>query len=356
MDLVSGLFIWGLLVLAGNAILSVPVAYVAAQKGRSAVGFFLLSFFLSFIVGILVAIAIPRREVPLGTSASSQFVRTSSGSKVKCPFCAEWINADAKICKHCGRDVAEEISQLREIEIRQQVEDQNRQKEIQSKRIEEQEAQSSRRKAKTWKFLKSKSGKTVIATSASLLVIAIAVVSVRFVSSEIERNEALAQTEKEQSDVNQDCLIVSQRGNEFIAFAQRSVLAEGLQYGDHAAIAASSSTRDLIQTQVNSELPNLISADELLVEDITTLGFPRAADLGKAVLYNRLVEGTNFQPIDVSNLNNFYGVEFSSFEDCDSAVSSVVYDAYEYAADWGEAVLVLRSCRLTGKLWDVPCL
>ncbi len=24
----------------------------------------------------------------------------------KCPQCAEWIKAEAKVCKHCGRDVA----------------------------------------------------------------------------------------------------------------------------------------------------------------------------------------------------------------------------------------------------------
>lgn len=23
----------------------------------------------------------------------------------KCPHCAEWIKAEAKVCKHCGRDV-----------------------------------------------------------------------------------------------------------------------------------------------------------------------------------------------------------------------------------------------------------
>jgi len=28
------------------------------------------------------------------------------GAKKKCPHCAEWIKADAKVCRHCGRDVA----------------------------------------------------------------------------------------------------------------------------------------------------------------------------------------------------------------------------------------------------------
>ena len=27
----------------------------------------------------------------------------------KCPFCAEWIKPEAKLCKHCGREVPPEV-------------------------------------------------------------------------------------------------------------------------------------------------------------------------------------------------------------------------------------------------------
>lgn len=113
MDAASALLLWSLIVLISNAVLSIPVAYVAAQKGRSGVGFFFLSFFLSFIVGILVAIAIPRREVPVDASTSSRFVRSNEGELVKCPFCAEWVKAEAKVCKYCGKDIADEVAALR---------------------------------------------------------------------------------------------------------------------------------------------------------------------------------------------------------------------------------------------------
>lgn len=29
----------------------------------------------------------------------------------KCPHCAEWIKEEAKICKHCGRDLATRVAE-----------------------------------------------------------------------------------------------------------------------------------------------------------------------------------------------------------------------------------------------------
>jgi len=45
------------------------------------------------------------------TSASN--VRFIEGEEeVKCPFCAEWVKAEAKVCKHCGRDIAVPIAEF----------------------------------------------------------------------------------------------------------------------------------------------------------------------------------------------------------------------------------------------------
>jgi hypothetical protein len=96
-----------------NGLLSLLVAYVAGQKGRSAAGFFWLSFFTSFLIGILVAIAVPRVERSAPNQAASHTGRvapTSSGISVKCPFCAEWVSSEAKVCKHCGREIADEVA------------------------------------------------------------------------------------------------------------------------------------------------------------------------------------------------------------------------------------------------------
>ena len=75
-----------------NFALSFIVAYLAINKGRSGFGFFLLSFFFSFIVGLVVVLLVSpgaRRGEVL----------------VDCAFCTEPINAAAITCKHCGKDV-----------------------------------------------------------------------------------------------------------------------------------------------------------------------------------------------------------------------------------------------------------
>ena len=84
-----------------NVIFSAVVAYVASEKGRSAGAFFALSFFLSFIVGMLVVIALPPLDQPrIGPN------RVSFVSKQRlCEHCAEEIKWEALVCKHCGRDV-----------------------------------------------------------------------------------------------------------------------------------------------------------------------------------------------------------------------------------------------------------
>lgn len=33
---------------------------------------------------------------------------TRGDRAVKCPHCAEWVKAEARVCKHCGRDIGEE--------------------------------------------------------------------------------------------------------------------------------------------------------------------------------------------------------------------------------------------------------
>jgi DNA-directed RNA polymerase subunit RPC12/RpoP len=89
-----------------NVALSFLVAYVAGQKGRSGTGFFWLSFFMGFLIALIVAIALP----PIGSSSATPGVR--------CPYCAEEILAEAIVCKHCGRDVERTASQesIEEIE------------------------------------------------------------------------------------------------------------------------------------------------------------------------------------------------------------------------------------------------
>lgn len=74
-------------------ILAFVAGFVANSKGRNSVGYFFLSLFFSFLITIFVLLAVPNLK-----GNSNQPSRS-------CPHCAETILAQAKVCKHCSREV-----------------------------------------------------------------------------------------------------------------------------------------------------------------------------------------------------------------------------------------------------------
>lgn len=74
----------------------IPAA-IAQGKGRS--------FILWWIYGAAIFIvALPHALIMRPDDRAIESKQLNSGMK-KCPSCAEVIKQDAKVCKHCGRDV-----------------------------------------------------------------------------------------------------------------------------------------------------------------------------------------------------------------------------------------------------------
>jgi hypothetical protein len=71
---------------------------IAMNKGRS--------FFGWWIYGaLLFIIALPHALLMRSDVKAMERRELETGENRKCPFCAEIVKAEAKICKHCGKDL-----------------------------------------------------------------------------------------------------------------------------------------------------------------------------------------------------------------------------------------------------------
>ena len=82
-------------------VFAIVVAMIAAARGRSAIGWLLVSLVASPLIGGILVLALP-----------SLVGRPTPATHVKCPDCRELVLKDASVCKHCGCRLVPEAAQL----------------------------------------------------------------------------------------------------------------------------------------------------------------------------------------------------------------------------------------------------
>ena|SRR6266849_8936295 len=78
--------------------LCIAAAVIASRKGRSGLGFFLLSVIFTPLIGIIAALIVNPNQKKLEEK------QLASGTLKRCPYCAEIVKREARLCRHCGKE------------------------------------------------------------------------------------------------------------------------------------------------------------------------------------------------------------------------------------------------------------
>lgn len=84
---------------------SAVVGAAASSRGRSFVGWMLISTVISPLLGLILVLVIPSRARNTSATPGKSDGAHDSASHRRCPACAESVRKEAIKCKHCGHAI-----------------------------------------------------------------------------------------------------------------------------------------------------------------------------------------------------------------------------------------------------------